>query len=554
MSRREAEGLLSASGIELGDDQVSELLDRTEGWAAGLYLAALAIRDGGDVGFSGDDRYLADYFRSECLAGLEDDERSFLMRTSILDTMNGALCDAVLERSGSARTLEALDDANLFVVALDRSRDSYRYHRLFRDMLVTELERHEPDRVCALRALAADWYEANGDPEAAIVQAAAAGDLDRAARLVAALAVPTCDAGRIGVVEGWLSLFAGPQLDRYPAVALVGAWVHARRGRTAQARHWLAAAGRGPVDRPLPDGSTSLRPWIALLRSAMCEDGVEQMLRDARVALAELPEESCWRPTALLLEGTALALLGDSVPADAALALAVETGEPRGAKDACVTALSVRAVLASERGDHASGDSLAEEARRVGAGAECIAAAVLQIAVFARTLLRRGRFEEARHELALARRLAPSQPEAFPWLRLQSRLELAQAYMTLRDVGEAKAQLAEAAEMLVHHPALGVLAARTARLQQELDELRDTRSAGESGLTRAELRLLPLLASHLSFREIGERLSVTRNTVKSQAISVYRKLGATSRSEAIEQARRLGLLDLEPAAPVALAS
>ena len=210
--------------------------------------------------------------------------------------------------------------------------------------------------------------------------------------------------------------------------------------------------------------------------------------------------------------------------------------------------------MPSERGDHVSGDSLAEEARRVGAGTECIAASVLQIAVFARTLLRRGRFEEARHELALARRLAPSQPEAFPWLRLQSRLELAQAYMTLRDVGEAKAQLAEAAEILVHHPTLGVLAAQTARLQEELDELRDTRSSGESGLTRAELRLLPLLASHLSFREIGERLSVTRNTVKSQAISVYRKLGATSRSEAIEQARRLGLLDLEPAAPVALAS
>jgi LuxR family transcriptional regulator, maltose regulon positive regulatory protein len=554
LSRREADALLRASGIELREDQVSDLLDRTEGWAAGLYLAALAIRDGGDAGFSGDDRYLADYFRSECLADLDEDERSFLMRTSILDTMNGALCDAVLERSGSARKLEAFDAANLFVVPLDRSRDSYRYHHLFRDLLVSELERHEPDRVRALRALAADWYEANGEPEAAIAQAAATGDLDRAARLVAALAVPTCDAGRIGVVEGWLPLFAGPQLERYPAVALLGAWVHGRRGRTSQARHWLAAAERGPLDWPLPDGSTSLRPWLALLHSAMCNDGAEQMLRDARAGLAELPIESCWRPTALLLEGTALALLGDTGPADEALALAVETGEPRGAIEACVAALSLRAVLAADRGDHVSGDLLAEEARHVGAGTECFAAAVLQIGVFARTLLRRGRFEEARHELALARRLAPSQPDAFPWLTLLSRLELAQAYVTLRDVGEAKAQLAEAAEILVHHPGLGVLSTRTVRLQEELDELRDTRSSGESGLTRAELRLLPLLASHLSFREIGERLSVTRNTVKSQAISVYRKLGATSRSEAIEQAGRLGLLDLEPAAPIALAS
>ncbi len=554
LSRREADGLLRASGIELRDDQVSDLLDRTEGWAAGLYLAALAIRDGGDVGFSGDDRYLADYFRSECLAGLDYDERSFLMRTSILDTMNRALCDAVLERSGSARMLEALDDLNLFVVPLDRSRSSYRYHRLFREMLLSELERHEPDRVPALRALAADWYETNGEPDAAIVQAAATGDTDRVARLVASFAIPTCNEGRIAVVEGWLALFTPSQLECYPAVALLGAWVHARRGRTPQARQWLAIAEGCSFDGTLPDGSASLRPWIALLRAKMCEGGIDQMLCNAREALAELPAESCFRPNALLLEGAALALLGDAGQAEIALALAVESAAPRGTTDVWVAALSLRAILAAERGDQASGDRFADEAKQIGTGVDCMVARVLQLSVFARTLLRRGRFEEARQELTLARRLAPSLPAAFPWLTLLSRVELAQAYITLRDVGEAKAQLAVAAEILIRHPDLGVLGSRSAQLQDELDELRDTRSACESGLTRAELRLLPLLASHLSFREIGERLSVTRNTVKSQAISVYRKLGATSRSEAIEQAARLGLLELEPAAPVALAS
>ena len=554
LSRREAHALLRATGIDLPDEQISELHDRTEGWAAGLYLAALAVRDGGEAPFVGDDRYLADYFRSECLATVKSDELAFLLRSSLLDTMNGPLCDAALERSGSARMLEALEAAGLFVVPLDRSRSSYRYSHLFRALLASEVERNELERVQRIRALAADWYEANGDPEAAIAQAAAIGDTDRVARLVASFAIPTCNAGRIAVVEGWLSLFTSSQLERYPAVALLGAWVHARRGRTPQAREWLAIAEGSSFDGTLPDGSTSLRPWIALLRATMCEGGVEQMLRYSREALVELPVDSCFRPNALLLEGVALTLLGDPGQGDAVLTLAVEAAEPRGVTDVWVAALSLRAALAADRGDQAAGDLLADEARQVGAGVDTVVAGVLQLSVFARTLLRRGRFEEARQELTSARRLAPSLPAAFPWLTLLSRLELAQAYITLRDVGEAKAQLAEASETLVRHPDLGVLASRAAQLQNELDDLRDTRSAGESGLTRAELRLLPLLASHLSFREIGERLSVTRNTVKSQAISVYRKLGATSRSEAIERAGRLGLLELEPAASVALAS
>ena len=173
LSRREAQLLLRETGIELTDADVAELLSRSEGWAAGLYLATLALQDenGGPrevVDIGGDDRYLADYFRSEYLAQLSPKQLAFLRRTSVLDRMCGPLCDAVLERQDSATELESLDRANLFVVPLDHHRGWYRYHRLFKDLLRRELEQHEAHLIPELNRRAADWFEARGDAEAAL--------------------------------------------------------------------------------------------------------------------------------------------------------------------------------------------------------------------------------------------------------------------------------------------------------------------------------------------------------------------------------------------------
>jgi LuxR family maltose regulon positive regulatory protein len=126
---------------------------------------------------------------------------------------------------------------------------------------------------------------------------------------------------------------------------------------------------------------------------------------------------------------------------------------------------------------------------------------------------------------------------------VQVRLELARAYVTLRDRNAAHALLDEARAILVLRPALGVLAEQVAVLEDEIEAMPEAAGGGTSGLTRAELRLLPLLSTHLSFREIGERLFVSRNTIKTQAISVYRKLGVSSRSDAIARAAELGLVD-----------
>ena len=167
----------------------------------------------------------------------------------------------------------------------------------------------------------------------------------------------------------------------------------------------------------------------------------------------------------------------------------------------------------------------------------------LALAAAARSRLRHGQWDQARHLLTATMRLTPHLTHALPWLAVQARIELAEAYVTLRDRDAARHILEEARGILATRPALGVLGDGVERLEQEIAAMPQAQDRVSSGLTRAELRLLPWLSTHLSFKEIGERVHVSRNTIKTQAISVYRKLGVSSRSEAVTIAEDLGLIE-----------
>ena len=173
LTREEAGSLLRAADVTLGEDDLTALHQRTEGWPAGLYLAALYLREGGSpetaaVSFGGDDRLVSQYMEAEFLARVSHRHRAFLTRTAVLDRMCGPLCEAVLELPGSAATLAELSRSNLLLVPLDRRRVWYRYHHLFRDMLLAELERTEPGLVPVLRGRAARWRLRHGRPEEAL--------------------------------------------------------------------------------------------------------------------------------------------------------------------------------------------------------------------------------------------------------------------------------------------------------------------------------------------------------------------------------------------------
>jgi LuxR family maltose regulon positive regulatory protein len=549
LSRREAHLLLRSTGVPLAEADVDEILRTTEGWAAGLYLAALSFRERGSsyegTTFAGDDRYLADYFRSEYLSRLTPEHLAFLRRTSVLDRMCGALCDAVLDRTDSALELEWIDEANLFLVPLDHRRRWYRYHHLFKDLLRRELEEYEPESVAVLNRRAADWFESHGDLEAALEAAAASGDMDRVAGLVGSLGLPLASSGRFETVESWLArLDDEAQLERHPAVAVVGAWIHALRGRADAAEKWLGAAERCAGGGKKPNRTPSLRAEIAVVRAALCRDGVERMLSDATDAVGELPPDSRWLPTAFLLQGAAHVLRGDDERGEHILMDAVRAAERADAADVRVAAIGIGALLAARRDDQAA-EPLVQNAAggELGGEAEGGVSSAAALAASARLHLRRGRWNEAKAELRSAGRLLPLLTHALPWLAVLVRLELARAYITLRDADAAAARLAETREILRLRPGLDVLRDQTDELEREVDGVPGIGTDTGSGLTNAELRLLPLLATHLSFREIGGRLYVSRNTVKTQAISVYRKLGVSSRSEAIDRAARLGLVE-----------
>ena len=228
------------------------------------------------------------------------------------------------------------------------------------------------------------------------------------ARIVAAIALPAYYRGRIADVEGWLDTFDDEaRLERYPAVAVIGGWIHALRGRPAAAERWLAAAERGNALELVLDEDASVAPAISLLRAALCRDGVEQMCADIESALAGLSPSSQWRPTALLLLGCTLVLRGQDALADAILAGAEESAERLGATDTRIIAISERSLLASARDEHAAAEMHSLRARALAEASRLdgYTTSALELAASARTSLRSSHWDQARSNLASAHSL-----------------------------------------------------------------------------------------------------------------------------------------------------
>ena len=283
MGPAEARSLLKGAGVEAGEAALRDLLQRTEGWPAGLYIAALAIKSGSrpsavGLTFTGDDVYMGDYLRSELLDRISAAEASFLTRTSVLNRMCGPLCDAILGEQGSGAVLEQMEARNLLLVPLDRRREWYRYHHLLRDLLRSELLRREPDLVPDLHFRAAAWFEANAMPEMAIDHARAAGDYDRVARLILRAAAARLgqrtgrDSGALdGVAQGChrSRVLRG---DRRARLAALRAPRPASRGRALGRRRGACGPGRGSFQtaaRWRPPSPTCARTCAAMA-SARC--------------------------------------------------------------------------------------------------------------------------------------------------------------------------------------------------------------------------------------------------------------------------------------------
>jgi LuxR family transcriptional regulator, maltose regulon positive regulatory protein len=550
LTRGEAVSLLRAAEVALGEDDVAELHRRTEGWAAGLYLAALYLREGGSlpgavVSFGGDDRLVSEYVESEFLERISRKQRDFLTRTSVLERLCGPLCEAVLDATGSAATLADLARSNLLLVPLDRRGEWYRYHHLFRDMLLAELERLEPGLIPVLRRRAAGWFLRNDQPEAALEYSIAAGDVDAAAPLVQKLYLRTDRQGRITTLQRWFRWLEGRGgIEGHPMLAVQAAFLYATMGPPVEAERWADVVDRWQYgDATRPDDPLA-EAWAALLRAFLCRRGAEQMRADADEAVRRFAAGSFMTPAPAILQGIARVLCGDLDGGDASLEDAVSVGEEVGAHEDVALALCERSLVAMARDEWGRAEALAGQARSVLRRAEIedSYATPLVCTVQARAALHRGDAPAARRELISAQRLPHLLTYALPYFAVEVRIELTRVHLALADLAGARTLMGEVDEVLRRRPGLGTLADEAEALRARLSRQHGSIALGASTLSAAELRLLPMLATHLSFPQIAAELSLSPHTVKSEALSIYRKLGASSRNQAVSRSRELGLL------------
>ena len=539
--------LLAGAGVEPSELDVPELRERTEGWPAGLYLAALAAQMGGRDRDStvavGDSQFLSEYLRAEVLDQLSPDEAAFLIRTSFLDGLTGSLCDAVLETTGSADRLAELEGRSLLVFPLDGRPDHYRYHRLFSELLRRELQRREPDLVPQLHARAAAWCQEQGHGELALRHAQAAKDSDRVAALVEDLMQPAWASGRAATVLGWLEWLADEDLlDRYPTLTVHGALQYALLGLPAQAEVWAAAAERSTATVELTDGS-SLASMLAYMRAFLCRDGIEAMRADSIASYDGLSPTSPYRTSMLFAEGLSHLLDDEPEQAEPILVRSADAAVAIGADPVAAMVLTVLGTIAADREDWEDAKEIGDRALQflAGGATDEYWTAALVFAFGARLAVHADRLDLARDRLTRAARLRPLLTYALPVVSTMALIEMARVYVALADPAGAVAVLRQAHGILQQRPALGRLGPQVEELHAQVDAAAGV-LAGGSSLTAAELRLAPLLATRLTLQEIGERLYIARSTVKTQAISIYRKLGVTSRREAVDKLHEVGMI------------
>ena len=547
MDEGEAARLLRPLGLTLPLDDLQTLVARVHGWPALIYLAGLAATHSGEPAIrvaSGTDGYVAEYIRSEVLDGRPVDQVTLLLDSAILERFNGSLCDAVVGRTGSAAFLTALARSTLLV---DEQGGWYRYHSLLRDFLRSELEHRAPGRIRELHRRAALWYDRHGFPDDAVEHSFAAGDVDGAANAVAGVVLRYHWSGRRATVRAWLARFRDEDLEERPWLAVIGAIEEAGVGHVVSAERLADVVERGSFEGRPPDGTASFESGRSILRALMCRAGAEDALAQATRAVQLEPAGSPWRDVALWAQANGRLLTGETEAGDALLGDTADAARYNKNWGTLQCALAQRALLAIERGEWTTAASLAEEAGQIVSSAHLDGYQVTAMtrAALAQVAALRGDPHAAREELARSAGLRPQLTASLPWLNAAALVALARAYLAVGDAPGARTVLSQADDVLRLRPDLGVLPDRVAMLRSQIGSL-PTGFGGASTLTAAELRVLAYLPLYLSFKEIGQRLGVKASTVQTHAVAIYGKLGASSRSEAVDLAIAAGLLDARP--------
>jgi LuxR family maltose regulon positive regulatory protein len=544
MTRSEAAALFAATDVDLPQELTVRLLDHTEGWPAALYLAALGMRDAGPTDyvarFAGDERLVADYMRDEFLSSLDPADLGFLVRASLLHRLDGNICDAVLGTSGSAGTLRRLSRSNLLLAPVDSKDVEFRMHPLMREMLQAELGRLGHGEEAELSRRAAAWSSDHGESDRAVEYAIASGDAELAARSIWAVAPAYSTEGRIATLHAWLDHFDDETISSSPELALSAAVTALTDGDGARLIRWSTTATSLIAAAPDPDPMlVGIAEMLRLSGDAAEDLGV---VADTAAAFRErMPERSIWRTYGSMLEGLAAYLIGDRERAKTVLDASVSGGGTPAPSPQSISRGALALIALDRDRDADAALAVTEALSRIELyGLHGYRGSAVPFAAAALVRGRQGATDAARWVDA-AEALIDSEVQVNSWYEATIRITLARAKMVLGDPASARSLLQEANVLRESHPEAVVLGEWLDAAREELD------AGGGPGerwpLTPAERRLLHLLPTHLSFPEIADQLIVSTNTVKTQARSIYRKLGVSSRSEAVECARVAGMLE-----------
>ena len=521
--------LVERSAIALDDTDVALLVDRTEGWPAGLRLAALWLREledprAGVKAFHADHRHVADYLTGEVLDTLTADARRFLVETSVLGSFSAAECDAVLGRRDSKLRLRELEQANGFLIALDAQGEWFRYHHLFGELLQLELASADASAPPRLHVQASEWCRDHGRIEDALEHAAAAGDARLAVAELADKHLALLRTGRLTTVLSWCKRLPNELLLERPELPVAAALAAGLARSPVHVRHQFAAlAERARSERP-DEWTLDHEAELGVVQTSWVEHDLATTIELARRTVEVARDRHGTAVSALANLAFLLYLDGES--ADAALfaseALARPEAEER--PHGLVLALTTASLIASDSGRSAAAEHIAREAleaaKKAGLG-QAGSAGAARVALAA-ALARQGKLREAERQAVQAVRLRwQSEPEI---AHLHALLVLADTRARRGRLERAVEDLGEATQGLETFTDAGRLHDFAVAVETTLAKCRATTTAPSDPPSDAELTVLPLLATDLSLREIGARLYLSHNTVKTHTQALYRKL------------------------------
>jgi LuxR family maltose regulon positive regulatory protein len=547
-SDAEASALLERLQLAVGPDDVERLVERTEGWAAGLSLAGLSMSRRDDTSgfvqeFAGTDRHVLDYLGSEVLAGLAPEARRFLVQSSVLHRLSGPLCDAVLERRGSGRLLDELERSNAFVVPLGGTREWYRLHHLFAEVLKSELRTEHSGLSPVLHRRASRWFAEAGMTFEAIEHAVEACDAGLVADLLSPVTLVYLGGGQVDTVRTWLDRLGDESVAADPRLCLAAGTGQIVLGDDPEMTRWLDRAEELPYASPLPGGPASIEAGVATVRGVVTSGRLSQHLEAGRRAVElERSDSTIWRALAFGGRGTSLYWSGDREEARPYIEVAARSPLPL---LACA-ALGFLGMMAADDEDPSAGDHYSTEGETLGEEHK-----LLTSPPYGRVLLARGRTHGLRG--ALAASISSLEDAVFVLRSGPYPLELADALLWLARArhlagshDSARAARGEARLVLEDLPELGILAERWEATERQLAgdqaDLGTAVPVAVDELSDRERDVLQMLPTALSEAEIGQELFISYHTVHSHVRTIYRKLGTTSRAQTVERARATGLL------------